>query len=1016
MNTITQTVILSFFPFLLFSQVQIAGIINDYAKVSSIDPCEARLTVSNPTLFIQGTKVLLIQMKGATIHTSNSGSFGNIDEINAAGHYELGEVKSINGNNVYLRHEFLNNYDVTGSLQLITVPNYDNALIVNTLTAKPWDGETGGVLIFEAENLEFSASIDVSGLGFRGAEKKLVTSDCSFFTNADDYHYGTSNWRGSLKGEGIADLESGKEHGRGAQANGGGGGNDHNSGGGGGGNTSNGGIGGKQSAPGFGCDGDYPGRGGKACPTEESRIYLGGGGGAGHFDDDGAGSSGGNGGGIAVVIVNSITANGYSIISNGVQPPVAGGDGAGGGGAGGTIILTTNSIQGQLKIEAKGGVGGDASNISERCNGVGGGGSGGRLLSKSFQGLLVNLDGGQPGVNLVSSGQCNGQSNGGEEGEIGVEAILQTLPQSDNEMIETNVLQQPSDPMGCVGVALELSFLVEGNYLAYQWQQDYGSGWQDLQNNANYAGANTPILEISSPAPAMDGTKYRCIVSNTCNAVLSSDDVILELVGATESNFTVNSLGNGNYQFQSATLNATSFLWEFGDGTTSNEESPLHTYADFGNFNVTLTATGPCGDDVFSSNIIVAVLPTAGFSFTNTGNCAPQAVQFQNESSANAISYQWYFPGGLPEYSTAAAPLVVYPIQGIYDVILIATNSVGSDTLTMTQAIEVGGVPVVDFEYDVNNLTVSFFNQSLNASNGYLWDFGDGTTSTDPQPIHQYATQGIYLVTLTAFNECGESTLSLDVPTGALPLAAFTANSVSGCSPMQVQFENQSSGGNNLLYQWEFPGGQPATSNEPNPTVAYANAGIYPVKLTVSNALGSHSTEQVNYIQVYQTPVADFTYQIDGYTATFTNTTNGGTQYTWDFGDGSTSQALNPSYTYAGPGNYDVMLTASSSNCGSAIAYSIFLQPLGTMENGLEEQVSIFPNPTSDWLTIGFGDFMGKIQELNLRNVAGSLIRSIPAQGADSYRLNIETLPAGLYFLQVEVENGLVLSKLVIKQ
>jgi PKD repeat protein len=1016
MNTITQTVILSFFPLLLFSQVQIAGIINDYAKVSSFDPCEAKLTVSNPTSFAQGTKVLLIQMKGATISTSNSGSFGNINEINGAGHYELGEVKSTNGNIVYLKHEFINSYDVTGSLQLVTVPFYDNALIVNTLTAKPWDGETGGVLIFEAENLEFSAAIDVSGLGFRGAEKKLVASDCTFLTNADDYHYSTSNWRGSLKGEGIADLESGKEHGRGAQANGGGGGNDHNSGGGGGGNTSNGGIGGKQSAPGFGCDGDYPGRGGKACPAEQSRIYLGGGGGAGHFDDDGAGSSGGNGGGIAMVIANSITANGFSIISNGIQPPVAAGDGAGGGGAGGTIVLTTNGIQGQLKIEAKGGGGGDASNISERCNGVGGGGSGGRLLAKSFQGLLVNLDGGQPGVNLVSSGQCNGQSNGAEEGETGVEGILQTLPQSDNEIVATNVLQQPSDPMGCVGIELELSFLVEGNYLAYQWQQDYGSGWQDLQNNSIYAGVNAPSLEISSPAPAMDGTKYRCIVSNPCNSDLLSNEVILELVGATESNFTVNPLGNGNYQFESASVNANSFLWEFGDGTISNEENPLHTYVDFGNFTVTLTATGPCGDDVFSSTIIVEVLPTAGFSFANTGNCAPQSVQFQNESSANAIDYQWYFPGGLPEFSTAAAPLVAYPAQGIFDVMLVASNSVGSDTFVMTQAIEVGGLPFVDFEFGVSNLTVNFFNQSLNAANGYLWDFGDGTTSLDPHPIHQYTTQGSYLVTLTAFNECGESTFSLTVPTGALPLAAFTASSVSGCSPMVVQFENQSSGGNNLSYQWEFPGGQPDTSNEPNPTIAYANAGSYPVKLTVSNALGSHSTEQVNYVQVYQTPVADFIYQIDGYTATFTNTTNGGTQFTWDFGDGSTSQALNPAYTYAGPGIYDVMLTASSSNCGSAIAYSIFLQPLGIMEEGLAEQVSIFPNPTSHWLNIGFGELSGKIQALSLRNSAGSLVRSIPVQGGDSYRLNIETLPAGLFYLQVQDENGLMLSKRFIVQ
>ncbi|MBK8566358.1 MAG: PKD domain-containing protein [Saprospiraceae bacterium] len=1016
MNTITQAVILSFLPFLLFSQVQISGIINDYGKVYSIDPCEAKLTVFNPSAFTQGAKVMLVQMKGATINTSNSGSFGNINEIGGAGLHELGEVKSVTGNDVYLKHELLNVYSTAGSLQLITVPFYDNALIVSTLTAKPWDGETGGVLIFEADNLQFSADIDVSGLGFRGAEKKLVVSDCTFWTNADEFHYNTSNWRGSPKGEGIADLASGKEHGRGAQANGGGGGNDHNSGGGGGGNVSEGGIGGKQSASGFGCDGDYPGRGGKPCPADQTRIYLGGGGGAGHFDDDGAGSSGGHGGGIAIIMASSITPNGFSIISNGVKPTLAFGDGAGGGGAGGTIVLTAANIQGPMKIEAKGGGGGDSSNVPERCNGVGGGGSGGRLLSNSVSGLLVNLEGGQPGVNLASSGQCSGQSNGAEEGEAGVEAALQALPQSTQEIIATNVIQQLTDPMGCVGVELGLSFLVEGNYLAYQWQQDYGNGWQNLQNNSIYSGVNSPDLIISSPAPAMDGTKYRCVVSNACNPDLSSDEVTLELVGATESNFTVSTLGNGNYQFQSASLNATSLLWEFGDGTTSNEENPLHTYADFGNFTVTLTATGPCGDDVFSSTILVAVLPTAGFSFTNTGNCAPQNVQFANQSSANAIGYQWYFPGGVPAYSTATAPLVSYSTQGIFDVILIATNAVGSDTLALVGAIEVGGTPMVDFEFNVSNLSVSFFNQSLNASNGYLWDFGDGTTSTDPQPVHQYAMQGNYFVTLTAFNDCGESTISLDVPTGALPLAVFNASTVAGCSPMLVQFENQSTGGNNLSYQWEFPGGQPSTASEPNPTVAYINAGIYNVKLTVTNPLGSHAIERLNYLQVDQSPLADFTYQIDGYTVTFTNASTGGTQFTWDFGDGNTSQTQNPSYNYAGPGVYDVMLTATSSNCGSAIAYSVFLQPLGTAEENLAGHVSIFPNPTSDWINIGFGNLAGDVEAICLRNSVGSILRSIPLQGDDSYRLNLAAVPDGIYYLQVQLGNGLLLSKRFIKQ
>ncbi len=1016
MHTITLTVLLSCLPTLLFSQVQIAGIINSYTKVLAIEPCEAKVTVTDPSDFTADAKLLLVQMKGATINTSNSGSFGNIDEIGGAGLYEMNEVKSVSGNDIYLKNELLSPYDPSQGLQLVTVPRYDNALINNVLTAKSWDGETGGVLIFEADNLQFSADIDVTGLGFRGAEKKLVTSDCNFLTNADGFHYNTTNWRGSPKGEGIANLVESKEHGRGAQANGGGGGNDHNSGGGGGGNVTNGGIGGKQSVSGFGCDGDYPGRGGKACPIEPNRIYLGGGGGAGHFDDDGAGSSGGNGGGIAIVIANTIEANGFSIVSNGATPLTAPGDGAGGGGAGGTILLLANDVQGNLTIEAKGGNGSDTNNVPNRCNGPGGGGSGGRLLAKSLQGLNINLEAGQPGVNLTASGQCDGPSNGAEEGEAGVEAMIQALPQSDQEIIATNVLQQPTDPHGCVGVGLEIGFQVDGNYLEYQWQQNYGNGWEDLQNNSIFVGVNSPVLSLTSPAPAMDGISFRCVVTSPCSSGLTSDVVSLELVGATIANYTVDALGNGSYQFQNASENATGYIWDFGDGTSSTEPNPIHQYADFGNYQVTLTATGPCGDETYTSNLLVAVAPEANFTFQNNGICAPQNVQFENLSSSNASNFQWYFPGGEPSFSTAASPSVTYTSQGLFDVTLIAMNAVGNDTITLAQAIEVGGAPLAAFDFDVNNLSVSFFNQSLNATVGYIWDFGDGTTSIEPQPSHQYATQGTYTVTLTAINNCGESTITYEVPTGAFPLAAFTASDDSGCSPLLVQFENQSVGANIVGFQWEFPGGMPSTSNEPNPTVSYTLPGSYSVKLTVTNALGSHELERLDYIQVYQTPTADFTYQYDGYTVTFANTSSGGAQFVWDFGDGNNSQVENPSHTFDNPGNYDVILTAINSNCGSAVSQTIFLEPLDVDATGLAGQVTLSPNPSNNWINIDLGQLSRRASVMTLRSSNGSLLETISVEDKDRLRIDMSAYPNGLYYLQLQVDNGHLLSKRFIKQ
>ncbi|MBK9012613.1 MAG: PKD domain-containing protein [Saprospiraceae bacterium] len=796
MHTTFWTILLSTLIIPLFSQTQISGIINQYAKVNDVEPCEARLTVSDGSFFEAGDQVLLIQMKGATINTSNSGSFGNIEDLGVAGFYERNEVLSVSGNDVYLKNELLHPYSPANSLQLVTVPSYTNVEIVGDLMAQPWDGQTGGVLILEAANIDFQASIDVSGVGYRGAIQAEVVSDCSFLTNADGFHYTTTNWRGSPKGEGIADFVQDKEHGRGAQANGGGGGNDHNSGGGGGGNMTTGGNGGKQSVGGFGCDGDYPGRGGKACPDETGRIFMGGGGGSGHFDDTGAGSSGANGGGIVIISAETIEGNGFSIFANGNKPTIAGGDGAGGGGAGGTILLKANSMSGGLNIEAKGGGGGDVNNSADRCNGAGGGGSGGRLLTNLSNLTQINLDGGQPGVNTVASGQCNGPSNGAEAGEAGTQANLVAIPVSQNEIIAVEIIEQPTDVLACVGLQVDINFEVQGNYLEYQWQLNTGSGWQNVSNSSIYAGYLSPDLTVFNVVPAMDGFQYRCLVSSPCISAFYSNEVTLELTSLPEAAFISIPLGNGSYEFQNNSLNATSFVWDFGDGTTSDEPNPTHLYADFGSYMVTLTATGPCGEDVQTFNLNVTTVPTASFSFQNTGLCAPQLMQFTNLSSINATGFEWMFQGGNPSVSFDANPEIAYNIPGLFDVTLIAFNSAGSDTFSLVQAIEIGGPPVADFDLSVSNLTVNFLNLSLNASNGFLWDFGDGTTSDEENPVHSYASQAIFEVTLTVFNDCGQATISQSVPTGALPLAHFSADFTSGCTPMTVHFQNQSSGSN----------------------------------------------------------------------------------------------------------------------------------------------------------------------------------------------------------------------------
>ena len=145
----------------------------------------------------------------------------------------------------------------------------------------------------------------------------------------------------------------------------------------------------------------------------------------------------------------------------------------------------------------------------------------------------------------------------------------------------------------------------------------------------------------------------------------------------------------------------------------------------------------------------------------------------------------------------------------------------------------------------------------------------------------------------------------------APPQADFSANVLQGCAPLTVSFQDQSIGIVNN-YLWNFPGGTPTTSTEPNPTITYNTPGIYDVSLQVSNADGNDVLTQSNYIIVEASPVAQFGTMIDGLEVTFQNQSTNAFSYIWDFGDGQVSFEENPTHTYASDGTYNVTLSVTN--------------------------------------------------------------------------------------------------------
>lgn len=398
------------------SQTNISGIVNSYYKVIEVIPAKACVRLNTVIGLARLQKTLLIQMKGATVSTTNNISFGDTTSLNNAGNYELAIICAINGDSVFMLHNFLNSYAVADKVQLVKFAEYNSAKVIDTVKASPWNNTTGtgGVIaISVSTDLILNAPVYADSSGFRGGRYVLSNGTCSNFLAATGFVYNasaTAPQNGAYKGESVYDFPAAQSGGRGAPANGGGGGNNHNNGGAGGANLSAGGIGGGNSSS-AGCTTELHGLGGKALSSwNGKKLFFGGGGGAGHSNGTVTVSKGGgHGGGIIFIIADNLIGNNYKISANGGKGGNAASDGASGGGAAGSVIMDVNTYSSAVTIQANGGNGGNENDLgtAQRCYGAGGGGSGGVIyFTGSAPATPISFIGGAAGIESGGDPAC----------------------------------------------------------------------------------------------------------------------------------------------------------------------------------------------------------------------------------------------------------------------------------------------------------------------------------------------------------------------------------------------------------------------------------------------------------------------------------------------------------------------------------------------------------------------------------------------------------------------------------
>lgn len=576
-------------------------IINTYTPVINFDRCGNKIVVEDASTFNAGDTVLIIQMKGAAIDSTNSSNFGTVTNYKNAGNYEFNIVAAKTANTVELKNNFLRQYDVpSGRVQLIRVPYFQDYTVTDTLTCLPWDGRKGGVLVLNvANNITMNGDINVSGRGFRGGRSRnsfSTTLTCS----ENGYRYAGSSIRAADKGESVYEIGFNNAYGKAPNASGGGGGVGHNSGGGGGGNGGIGGEGGYQLEACGNAPFDNRGWGGDSLSytNAANKIFMGGGGGSGHTDNGGGiDMNGGNGGGIAMIIANTITNNGFKIISDGANGQACDNnthnchDGNGGGGGGGTVIVKANSYTNNINIQAVGGKGADL--VIYNLFGAGrigpGGGGGGGITWLSQPGTPVNissnLSGGANGTILQDGNNAWGATAGTPGKQLfNLQIPVTAVPYKPNiDSVRIRVSATSCNSFNLQGAGFTNTSAIQS------WQWDFGDNTTATTQNTSHTYTTPGSYTVKLVATDINGCK------DSINTTLTTTGFSLDF------SYSQNACTPLSVQFFTAADPApTNPEWSFGDGgTNTGDLNPVHVYAATGDYTVKLIAqNGSCIDTV----------------------------------------------------------------------------------------------------------------------------------------------------------------------------------------------------------------------------------------------------------------------------------------------------------------------------------------------------------------------------------------------------------------------------------
>ncbi|WP_048176966.1 PKD domain-containing protein [Methanosarcina barkeri] len=307
---------------------------------------------------------------------------------------------------------------------------------------------------------------------------------------------------------------------------------------------------------------------------------------------------------------------------------------------------------------------------------------------------------------------------------------------------------------------LEVQFTDEstGNVSAYAWDFDNDGTVDSIEQNPayTYAATGTYTVNLTVTGPGGSDSEVKT------GYIEVSSPSPSKLVAAFSASPTSGKVPLKVAFTDTSTGSPTSWKWDFGDGSKSFLQNPIHKYSKAGVYTVSLRVKNDADRDTVTKTdyIKVIVKPVANFTSSVTSGKVPLKVAFTDTSTGSPTSWKWDFGDGSKSF--LQNPTHKYSKAGIYTVNLIVKNAQGSNAVTKTEYIAVVAKPVADFSATPTSgkapLNVAFTDNSTGVPTAWKWSFGDGTTSREKNPEHQYLQGGSYKVTLTVVNAAGSST------------------------------------------------------------------------------------------------------------------------------------------------------------------------------------------------------------------------------------------------------------------